>query len=55
MKLSSNLQHCENKISLLALVFRKLFTPKEVVLKRLKGLSSEHLAGINMFTGFKHC
>ena len=29
--------------------------PKEVLLKRLKGLSSEHLSGINEFTGSKHC
>ena len=36
-------------MSLLAQVFPKLLTPKELVLKRLKGLASEHLSGTNEF------
>ena len=42
--------HCEKKKKI-----RKLFTPKEVVLKHLKGLASEHLAGNNELTSSKHC
>ena len=42
-------------MSLLAQVFPKLLTPKELVLKRLKGLASEHISGTNEFSGSKHC
>ena len=45
----------KKKMSLLAKVFPKLLIPKEVVLKRLKGFASEHLSGINVFTGSKRC
>ena len=41
-------------MSLQAKVFLKLLTPKHDVLKRLKGLASEHLSQTNLFTGPKH-
>ena len=44
----------KKNMSLFAKVFRKLFIQKEVAHKRLKGVASEHLSGINVFTTSKH-
>ena len=42
-------------MSILAELFPELLTPKEWLLKRLKGLASEHHSVVNVLTGSKHC
>ena len=42
-------------MSMVAHLFPKLYTPKSWLLKRLKGLASEHHSVSNVLTGSRHC
>ena len=42
-------------MSILAELFPELLAPKRWLLKRLKGLGSEHHSVVNVLTGSKHC
>ena len=55
LECASNLEHFEKKMSILAQLFPKLFTRKSWLLKRLKGLASEHHSVSNVLTGSRHC
>ena len=52
---TQNLEHFQKRMSLLVYVFPKLLIPKEMVLKRLKGVPSGQLSEINVFTDSTHC
>ena len=55
LECASNLEHFGKKMSILAQLFPKLFTRKSWLLKRLKGLASEHHSVSNVLTGSRHC
>ena len=54
LKCALNLDHLKKNMSILAYLYPKLI-PKGWLLKRLKGLASEHHSVVNVLPGSKHC
>ena len=55
LECASNLEHFEQKDEHPSLVISEIILRKSWLLKRLKGLASEHHSVSNVLTGSRHC
>ena len=56
LKCALNLKHFEKKDEYsIPVIYKVIDSERGVLLKRLKGLASEHHSVVNVFLGSKHC